>query len=73
GVEPYVTRLGGSIPLMSVFLSELGIYATTLGFSLGDENLHAPNEFIRLKNFERGQQVYGLLLERLGEMSVKGH
>jgi acetylornithine deacetylase/succinyl-diaminopimelate desuccinylase-like protein len=35
------------------------------GFSVGDENLHAPNEFFRLLNFERGQHAYCRLLERL--------
>jgi acetylornithine deacetylase/succinyl-diaminopimelate desuccinylase-like protein len=66
GMDPYVTRLGGSIPVMTIFLNELGIYGTMFGFSVGDENLHAPNEFFRLKNFERGQTAYCKLLEKLG-------
>jgi acetylornithine deacetylase/succinyl-diaminopimelate desuccinylase-like protein len=66
GKEPYVTRLGGSIPVMSLFLKELGVHMTMFGFSVGDENLHAPNEFFRLVNFRRGQQAYCRLLERLG-------
>ncbi|MFQ5622907.1 MAG: dipeptidase [Paracoccaceae bacterium] len=66
GKKPYVTRLGGSIPVMSVFLKELGAHMTMFGFSVGDENLHAPNEFFRLKNFERGQRAYCRLLEELG-------
>ncbi len=66
GKAPYVTRLGGSIPVMSVFLKELGVHTTMFGFSIGDENLHAPNEFFRLANFQRGQQAYCRLLERLG-------
>jgi acetylornithine deacetylase/succinyl-diaminopimelate desuccinylase-like protein len=66
-MEPYVTRLGGSIPVMSIFQKELGVQTTMFGFSIGDENLHAPNEFFRLKNFARGQIVYCRLLEKLGE------
>jgi len=66
GVEPYVTRVGGSIPVMTVFLKELGLHAVMFGFSVGDENLHAPNEFFRLANFERGQRAYCRLLEQLG-------
>jgi acetylornithine deacetylase/succinyl-diaminopimelate desuccinylase-like protein len=64
--EPYETRLGGSIPIMTIFLNEPGVHGTMFGFSLGDENLHAPNEFFRLKNFKRGQIAYCKLLETLG-------
>lgn len=64
--EPYETRLGGSIPVMTVFLKELGVHGVMFGFSIGDENLHAPNEFFRLINFERGQKAYCRLLEELG-------
>ena len=65
GAAPYVTRLGGSIPVVSIFLAELGVHTTMFGFSIDDENLHAPNEFFRLRNFERGQHAYCRLLERL--------
>ncbi|MEX0284200.1 MAG: dipeptidase [Paracoccaceae bacterium] len=64
--EPYETRLGGSIPVMTTFLKELGVHGVMFGFSVGDENLHAPNEFFRLANFERGQVAYCRLLEKLG-------
>jgi len=64
--EPYETRLGGSIPVMTVFLKELGAHGVMFGFSIGDENLHAPNEFFRLVNFERGQKAYCRLLEEVG-------
>lgn len=66
GKEPFATRLGGSIPVMTVFLNELGVHGVMFGFSVGDENLHAPNEFFRLANFERGQRAYCRLLEMLG-------
>ncbi len=66
GKTPYVTRLGGSIPVMTILLNKLGVHATMFGFSVGDENLHAPNEFFRLKNFKRGQVAYCKLLEELG-------
>jgi len=52
--------------VMTVFLKELGLHAVMFGFSVGDENLHAPNEFFRLANFERGQRAYCRLLEQLG-------
>lgn len=65
GTAPYVTRAGGSIPVMTQLLNELGVHATVFGFGLGDENLHAPNEFFRLSNFRRGQTAYCRLMERL--------
>jgi len=67
GIKPYETRLGGSIPIMTIFLNELGVHGTMFGFSLADENLHAPNEFFRLKNFRRGQISYCRLIEELGK------
>ena len=66
GKEPYITRAGGSIPVMTTLLQELGVHAVMFGWSLGDENLHAPNEFARLDGFARGQTAYVKLLKRLG-------
>lgn len=66
GKAPYVTRAGGSIPVMTMMLKELGVHATVFAFGLPDENLHAPNEFFRLSNFRTGMRAYARLLERLG-------
>jgi acetylornithine deacetylase/succinyl-diaminopimelate desuccinylase-like protein len=66
GRAPYRTRVGGSIPVMTTLLETLGVHAVMFGFSHGDENLHAPNEFFRLDEFRRGQTAYGRLFERLG-------
>jgi len=66
GRAPYRARVGGSIPILSTFRDVLGLHAVVLGFSHDDENLHAPDEFFRLKAFRRGQEVYARLLERLG-------
>ncbi|MDP3961888.1 MAG: dipeptidase [Pseudorhodobacter sp.] len=67
GKTPFLTRSGGSIPVMTMLLKELGVHATVFAFGLQDENLHAPNEFFRLSNFRIGQSAYCRLLERLGE------
>jgi acetylornithine deacetylase/succinyl-diaminopimelate desuccinylase-like protein len=67
GHEPYETRSGGSVPITAIFLQHLGAYSVSFGFGLPDEQFHAPNEFVRLRSFERGQVAYGRLLERLGE------
>ncbi|MBQ2262826.1 MAG: dipeptidase [Loktanella sp.] len=67
GREPFITRTGGSIPVMTMLLKELGVHATLFAFGLPDENLHAPNEFFRLSSFRTGQTAYCRLLERLGD------
>ncbi len=66
GRPPYHVYVGGSIPICSFFRKHLGIDMVNFGWTAGDENLHAPNEFFRLENFGRGMRGYGLLLERLG-------
>lgn len=65
--EPYLVRTGGSIPVMTMLLRELGVHATVFAFGLPDENLHAPDEFFRLSSFRTGQTAYCRLLERLGQ------
>jgi acetylornithine deacetylase/succinyl-diaminopimelate desuccinylase-like protein len=67
GKEPYYVRSGGTIPVTELFQSILGIATIGFGFGLDDEGFHAPNEFMRLANFERGQEGYCLLLNRLGQ------
>ena len=69
GKPPYYTRSGGTIPVCALFLKELGVYTVSFGFSLPDEQLHAPNEYIRISSLERGQKAYALLLEQLARFS----
>ena len=66
GKKPLFIREGGSVPILSIFLSHLGAYATCFGFAMNDEKFHAPDEFFRLKSFELGQKAYCKILHRLG-------
>jgi acetylornithine deacetylase/succinyl-diaminopimelate desuccinylase-like protein len=66
GKDPYYGGMGGSVPITEVFLRYLGAHTVSFGFTLTDEQVHAPNEFFRLSSFERGQKAFCLLLERLG-------
>jgi len=68
GKDPFVTRIGGSIPVCGHFLSLLGAYTVNFAFGLMDEQIHAPDEFFRLSSFRRGPVAYGKLLHRLGEV-----
>jgi acetylornithine deacetylase/succinyl-diaminopimelate desuccinylase-like protein len=66
GRDPYIVRTGGSIPVMTLLLKELGVHGAVMAFGLDDENIHAPNEFYRLSSYRNGQIAYCKLLERLG-------
>jgi acetylornithine deacetylase/succinyl-diaminopimelate desuccinylase-like protein len=67
GRAPYVVRTGGSIPVCTLILQNLGVHTVNFGFGLEDEHIHAPNEFFRLSSFARGQMAYCKLLHKLGE------
>ena len=69
GKEPYVIRVGGSIPILSAFLEHLGVHGTMFAFGLEDENIHAPNEFFRLSSFYKGQEAYCKLFYKIGELN----
>jgi acetylornithine deacetylase/succinyl-diaminopimelate desuccinylase-like protein len=67
GKAPYILRTGGSIPVCGLFLSLLGAYTVNFAFGLMDEQIHAPDEFLRLSSFRRGPVAYVRLLQRLGQ------
>lgn len=54
GVEALFTRMGGSIPVVETFAELLKTPVVLMGFSLSDENFHAPNEHFSLANFDKG-------------------
>ena len=69
GKRPIFTREGGSIPVVATFMDILGAPPVMLGFGLGDDNLHAPNEKFYLPNFYRGIETVIEYLRLLAEMS----
>ncbi len=70
GGAPYFIRMGGSVPVVPLFLRQLGVYTLSFAFALEDEKHHAPDEFLRLASFERGQLGYGLLWQRIGSTGI---
>jgi acetylornithine deacetylase/succinyl-diaminopimelate desuccinylase-like protein len=54
GREPVLMRSGGSIPIVSLFSKVLGVPSVMMGFGLPDDNLHAPNEKMKLDNVFKG-------------------
>ncbi len=70
GVAPYYTRMGGTVPITSLFLEHLKAYSVSFAFGLPDERMHSPNEFFRLKSLRRGQRAYALILKLLAEKEL---
>ena len=52
GRAPVYIREGGSIPVCASFSSILGLPVVLLGFTPPDDNAHAPNEWMDLRNYE---------------------
>ncbi len=63
--DPVIVRNGGTVPATGIFQDELGVETITLGWGLPDSKAHAPNEWYRVEDFNRGRVGYGMLLERL--------
>ncbi len=55
--EVAYTRMGGSIPVVETFDSQLKIPIVLMGFGLPSENFHAPNEHFHLENFDKGLET----------------
>jgi acetylornithine deacetylase/succinyl-diaminopimelate desuccinylase-like protein len=67
GRETVFMRSGGSIPIVSLFSKVLGVPSILMGFGLPDDNLHAPNEKMKLDNIYKGIEAsvrYMQLLKR---------
>ncbi|MBT9259815.1 MAG: dipeptidase [Clostridiales bacterium] len=67
GQPAYITRTGGTVPVLELFREVLGIDTVTVAFGTDDERFHAPDEFFRVKNFKRGRIGYGRFLQEMGK------
>ena len=65
GREPVMVGEGGSIPIVVDFERVLDAPAILVGFSLPGANLHAPNEWLPVENFEKGILALARLYEEL--------
>jgi acetylornithine deacetylase/succinyl-diaminopimelate desuccinylase-like protein len=54
GVSPLYKREGGSIPIVEKFQSVLSADSILSGFSLPEDNIHAPNEKLHLPTWYNG-------------------
>ncbi len=66
GTRPVPMGGGGSIPIVVDFEETLDASALLVGFSQPGCNLHAPNEWLGVENFEKGIGALARLYQRLG-------
>lgn len=67
GKEAKFIRGGGSIPVVETFSRVLGLPSVLMGFSLDDENFHAPNEHFHLENFDLGLRTIYAFWHKLAQ------
>lgn len=60
GKTPIPTRGGGSIPIVALFKSVLGLDSVLFGFGLDSDALHSPNEHYGVFNYLKGIETIPL-------------
>jgi acetylornithine deacetylase/succinyl-diaminopimelate desuccinylase-like protein len=65
GKPPVFIREGGSIPVVGLLKTHLGVDTLLLGWGQNDDNLHGPNEKFSLADFHRGIKAAAHLLGEL--------
>ena len=70
GREPAMIRCGASVPAVELIQRLLGTEAVLLGFSLPDDNVHAPNERFGLDQFRRGAIAAAAFMGNLADKSA---
>lgn len=63
GKEVLPFRSGGSIPITALFEEVLGAKSVLMGFGLGSDAIHSPNEHYGLANFYKGIESIPLFFE----------
>jgi len=69
GKRPIPVRSGGSIPIVAMFKSELGLDSVLLGFGLDSDAIHSPNEHYGVFNYLKGIETIPYFYEYYAEMS----
>ncbi len=68
GKAPVFIREGGSIPVVGLFKTQLGVDTLLLGWGQNDDNLHGPNEKFSIADFHRGIKASAHLLAELAKI-----
>jgi len=65
GHETAFIRCGGSIPVVTTFVEQLGCPVILMGFGLDSDRPHGPNEHFSLDSFLRGAKAAAHLLRTI--------
>ncbi|MFD1186575.1 dipeptidase [Pontibacter rugosus] len=68
GVKPVPVRSGGSIPIVAMFKSELGLDSVLMGFGLDTDAIHSPNEHFGVFNYMKGIETIPLFYKHFADM-----
>jgi acetylornithine deacetylase/succinyl-diaminopimelate desuccinylase-like protein len=60
-------RLGGTVPVVDMLQSELGVDTLMLGFGLPDDNIHGPNEKQHMPTLYKGVETVIRFLNEYGQ------
>ncbi|CCE65905.1 hypothetical protein TPHA_0N01240 [Tetrapisispora phaffii CBS 4417] len=71
GVEPDLTREGGSIPITLTFQDELKTSVMLLPMGRGDDGAHSINEKLDISNFMKGMKLMAAYLHYYAESPEK--
>ena len=67
GQPVLLAKIGGTLPATDLFERELGAKTLFFSFSTADENLHAPNEFLRIRRLRAGMRAWEQLWRLLAD------
>ena len=63
--EVLLAKIGGTLPAAGLFERVLGAKTLFFSFSTADENLHAPDEFMRTRRLREGMRAWETLWRQL--------
>ncbi len=69
GKKPIPVRSGGSIPIVAMFKSELGLDSVLMGFGLDSDAIHSPNEHYGVFNYLKGIETIPYFFKNFSELS----
>ena len=67
GQDVIHARIGGTLPGTVLFEEVLDAKTLFFSFSIADEMLHAPNEFLRVRRLGEGMRAWSLLWKQLAQ------
>ena len=69
GKKPVPVRSGGSIPIVAMFKSELGLDSVLMGFGLDSDAIHSPNEHYGVFNYFKGIETIPYFFKNFADLS----